>query len=213
MNRDEKKKLIEERIITAIIENLNVKSLESMTSEEIARWAKVSKRTLYQYFDSKKEMYLGVVLYCFRELSNAIEDQNSKNTSDDPWHEIESIGKIYMKYCLDNTDKAMIMLSFNEMDYIDDYEAWIKKIQEHSNKFELSSYIKRLYEYHGKRPKVSIASLSLYLWAEIQGLSELILSKRSWIREYYKIDEEQLINEHLMLGKQLLLGEDYEEEK
>jgi len=212
MKRDEKKKLIQERIITAIIDHLDEKLIDSMTSDEISRWANVSKRTLYQYFQSKKEMYLGVVLHCFKELADVIENQNSKNDSNDPWDEIECIGRMYMKYCLDNTGKAMIMLSFNEMDYIVDYEVWIKKIQEYSNKFELSDYIKRLYEYHGQKPKVSIESLSLYLWAEIQGLSDLILSKRSWIKEYYKIDEEQIIDEHLMLGKQLLLGEDYEKE-
>jgi AcrR family transcriptional regulator len=212
MNRAEKKLMIEEKIVMAIIEGLQKKELDEMSSDEIASRAEVSKRTLYKYFASKKEMYLGVVKYCFKELSEKTHKQVEKNISDDPYMMIGCIGDTYLQYCLSSRVKCKAITSFNENDYNVEFPEKVNEIVRYSSTFEISSFVERFYKYHKIRPVMSINSLSIYLWAHIQGLSSLLLSKQSWIESYYKVEINDLIKEHIQLGKIILLGVDYEKE-
>ncbi len=212
MKRDEKKQYIEDKIINAIIIDLENRDLNEMSTDEIASNAGVSKRTLYKYFASKKEMYLGVVRYCFKELSEIIQQQIDTNTSDDPYTVIECIGYNYLQYCLKSNAKCKAIASFNENDYNKEFPEQVYEITRYSNTFEVSIYIDRFYQFHQIKPVISINSLALYLWSHVQGLATLMLSKRSWIETYYQIDFEDLIKEHLELGKLLLFGVKNEKE-
>lgn len=205
MKRNEKKQYIENKIINAIIIDLEERDLNEMSVDEIAKNAEVSKRTLYKYFASKKEMYLGVVKYCFKELSEVIQHEIGAITSEDPYLAIECIGYNYLQYCLKSRAKCKAITSFNENDYNTEYPEQVYEITLYSNKFEISRYIDRFYQENQIKPAVSINSLALYLWSHVQGLATLILSKKSWIEDYYHIDFEDLIKEHLELGKLLLI--------
>lgn len=206
MKREEKKQLIEENILKAIIVGLKEKDLDAMSADEIAGNSGVSKRTLYKRFASKKEMYLGVVKYCFKELAVRIAEKMDTVHSDDPYGILECIGYNYLQYCLEDRAKCKIITGFNENDYFSEYPEEVREIASYSNQFEISGYVERFYEFYGIKPKVSFNSLALYLWAHVQGLATLIMSKESWLKDYYGIEFEQLIKEHLELGKILLLG-------
>lgn len=206
MKRNEKKLYIEDKILKSIIIDLEKRDLNEMSADEIAENAGVSKRTLYKYFDSKKEMFLGVVKYCFRELSEVIQHQVAAIKSNDPYLVLECIGYNYLQYCLKSRAKCKAITTFNENDYNTEYPEQVYEITLYSNKFEISRYIDRFYQYHQIEPMISINSLALYLWSHVQGLATLMLSKKSWIEDYYHIDFEDLIKEHLELGKLLLLG-------
>lgn len=206
MNREEKKQLIEEKIIKAIIDGFKEKDLDEMSADEIAANSGVSKRTLYKRFASKKEMYLGVVKYCFKELAQRITEKIRSVQADDPYAVLECIGFNYLRYCLEDRAKCKIITAFNEHDYVVEFREEVSEIASYSNQFEISGYVERFYEFHGIKPKVSFNSLALYLWAHVQGLATLIMSKESWLKDYYGIEFEQLIKEHLELGKILLLG-------
>lgn len=204
MNNQEKQEYIKSKIINAILELLKNKRLEDMTAEEIAGRADVSKRTLYKYYGSKREMFLAIVMQGFMELSEKIYDELKKIKDNDPWYQIECIGREYMRYCLDNTVKAKLILGYDEMEYITEFPKWVSDIQIYSNQFELVPFIEKYYTFHDIIPPAEIASLALYLWAEAQGMATLLLSKRQWIKQYYKLDETQLIEEHLKLSKKVL---------
>lgn len=204
MNNTEKQEFIKKKIVDALFECLKKKQIDDMTSDEIAKMANVSKRTLYKYFSSKKEMYLAIVKESFMDLSNRIQCELQEIEDVDPWLQIECIGREYIGYFLNNPIKAQLILHFDEIKYIKDFEKWVKNIQEYSNKFELTTFIQRYYDYHKIEPTTNIETLALYLWAEVQGMALLIMSKREWIKEFYKIDESKLIDEHLMLSKKIL---------
>lgn len=89
-----------------------------MSADEIANRAGVSKRTLYKYFTSKTEMYLGVVKKCFKELSEIIKQQINGINTDDPYSILEYIGYNYLQYCLSERAKCRAITSFNKNDYI-----------------------------------------------------------------------------------------------
>lgn len=204
MNNQEKQEFIKSKIIEALFACLKSKQLDEMTADEIAEKADVSKRTLYKYYSSKKEMYLALVKESFMDLSNKITTELKMLKHDDPWYQITCIGREYMGYCLNNPIKAKLIHNYDEMNYTRDYEKWVRDIQEYSNRFELVPFIKKYYEYHNITPPARIESIALYLWAEAQGMASLIIAKRNWIRAFYGVDEKQLIEEHLELSKRIL---------
>jgi|GEM_PF-1507486 len=204
MNKTDKQEFIKKKIVDALFACLENKQIEEMTTDEIAQRADVSKRTLYKYYSSKKEMYLAVVKESFKELSSIIQSNIDIVEDDDPWVFIACIGREYMKYFFNNTIKGQLILNFNEMAYIDKYEKWVTEIQEYSNKFELTPYVKNYYEYHNVRPHTNIKTISLYIWAEAQGIIQLIMSKGDWLKEFYEIEVDELIEEHLVLSKKVL---------
>jgi AcrR family transcriptional regulator len=212
LKREEKKQSIREKIVGAIIGCLDENGLDALTTKEIACKSGVSTRTLYKYFGNKKEMYLGIVAFCFRELAGSIAEKCAFADSGDPFSVIECIGRSYLEYCLKEPKKSKILVSYNEEDFIADYPEQVQEIQKYSNTFELTQFIERFFACHQIEPSVSAAGIALYLWSEVQGLATLMLSKESWIKSYYGMDIEKLIDEHMRLGKILLQGAGHEKE-
>jgi len=138
------------------------------------------------------------------ELAQKTEEEIKKVTSDDPWEKIACIGREYMKFCLQNTVKARLIINYDEMGYIKEYAKQVEDIQLYSNRFEPTRFIKQYYEYHKIMPPCDIGIISLYLWAEAEGMASLLLSKRQWIKEYYGLDEMSIIEEHMKLSKKIL---------
>jgi len=204
VNNKEKQVYINKKIVDGLFCCLKKMSLEDLTADEIAKESNVSKRTLYKYYSSKKEMYLAMVLEAFRDLSCHIKEQLSGIAKEDPWEKIACIGREYMRFALTEKMKAKLILEFIETDYMNDFEDWVFDIQKFSNQFELMPYIHAYYAFHQIKPPASIQSLSLYLWSETQGVARLLLLKREWVKGYYQMDEEQLIDEHLKLSKRVL---------
>lgn len=204
MNNQERREYNQDKIISALFRCLENKQLDDMTADEIAKEADVSKRTLYKYYSSKKEMYLALVMHSFIDLANKIKSSLEKITDEDPWFRLACIGREYIKYSIDNPTKGNLILNYNEANYIVEYEKWVGAIQMYSNQFELTPFVREYFSYHKIESEISIESLSLYLWAEGQGLAMLLMSKREWIKEFYHMDENQLIEEHLMLSKKIL---------
>ena len=204
MNKNDRQDIIINRIIDAIFYYLPNKQIEEMTADEIAHKAEVSKRTLYKYFSSKKEMYLAVVEAAFKDLAGQVEKEQRKVLVADTLQQIAAIGNAYLRYCFSEPVKADLVLNYNEMYFIDEYRKRVESIQQYSNKFELSVFIRKYYEETGKKPPFSIESISLYLWSQAQGMASLMQSKKEWIKEFYQIDEEKLIEEHMEISKKIL---------
>ncbi len=203
MKREEKQKQIEQSILKAIFEKIKDKDLDSITSNEIAEAANVSKRTLYKYFNSKTEMYLGLVKESFTELNQNMDEAVNCIKDKDAVHVIECIGISYLRFLLDNPVKGKIITNFNENDYKKDYPAQVKELSKMANQYDLADYVKSAYKIKNMKPSVSIEGTVMFLWSTIQGLGALLLSKKSWIEEYYNIEENKLIEEVMDIIKQI----------
>ncbi|MDF2988713.1 MAG: TetR family transcriptional regulator [Eubacterium sp.] len=66
--RDREKLFREGEIIAAAERVFHARGYEAASMDEIAREAQFTKRTLYQYFENKEELYLAVVLKGFKSL-------------------------------------------------------------------------------------------------------------------------------------------------
>lgn len=76
MSRREREKQIREReIISAAEKVFCLNGYEASSMDEIAREAQFTKRTLYQYFENKEELYFAVVLEGYRLLLSKLTSQ------------------------------------------------------------------------------------------------------------------------------------------
>lgn len=66
--RDREKKAREEEIISAAEKIFHQKGFDDASMDEIAKEAQFTKKTLYQYFENKEDMYFAVVIKGFKRL-------------------------------------------------------------------------------------------------------------------------------------------------
>lgn len=78
ITRREKEKLAREEDIIAAAEKIfSQKGFVDASMDEIAKEAMFAKRTLYEYFESKEDLYFAVVLKVFRTLFTYLTDRQS----------------------------------------------------------------------------------------------------------------------------------------
>lgn len=70
-----------EQIIKYALENLFVKGYQYVTMDNIATGLKISKKTIYKYFNSKDELFEGVVLLMLSTIKTQIEQIVSQNAT------------------------------------------------------------------------------------------------------------------------------------
>lgn len=204
MKREEKQKLIEQRILKAILKKMNEKDFDHITSNEIAEAANISKRTLYKYFSSKTEMYLRLVKDSFVELFKNTDEAIGKMQDNNAVNLVECIGISYLKFILNEPIKGRLITKFNENEYKEDYPEQIAEIVKVSDQYTLRDFVRYAYESNGVEPTVSIEATVMFLWSTILGLGSLLLSKKDWIKEFYNIEEDRLVKEVFVLLKQTL---------
>jgi AcrR family transcriptional regulator len=74
--RDREKSLREEEIISAAEKIFCLKSFDEASMDEIAKEAQFTKRTLYQYFESKEDLYRAVVLKGFSRMFSFLSEMS-----------------------------------------------------------------------------------------------------------------------------------------
>lgn len=77
---EKEKKMREEDIISAAEKLFSEKGFEQTSMDDIAAGAEFTKRTVYQYFESKQELYYAVVLRGMRELLESVRAAGEEKT-------------------------------------------------------------------------------------------------------------------------------------
>ncbi|HVI41362.1 MAG TPA: TetR/AcrR family transcriptional regulator [Anaerovoracaceae bacterium] len=99
----EKEKLIREKEIIAAAERIFcIKGYEDASMDEIAKEAQFTKRTLYQYFENKEDLYFAVVLKGFKKLFSKITEANKKELTG--YEKLEKSCRDYYQFYRDNPE-------------------------------------------------------------------------------------------------------------
>ena len=69
----EERKLRQERILSSALEVFNANGLDGATMDSIAEKAGFGKATLYYYFSSKEEVFLGIMEEGWKSLMESLE--------------------------------------------------------------------------------------------------------------------------------------------
>lgn len=193
MKREEKKAKIKSDIILATFQAIEFTTYDLLSIHTICEAASVSKRTFYSYFKSKDELYLELVLQSFETFSKAMEDALNKQAQDMPNRtgidQIVLMGETYLHFHLNEPIKGKLTVMFSETDYEAAYPEKVNAIHQTANRFELSSYISsnRLLR------EIITPHIALSLWAQVQGMAQLLIFKKDWFEAYYHMTPEEII--------------------
>ncbi|GAB6098398.1 TetR/AcrR family transcriptional regulator [Halanaerocella petrolearia] len=103
-----KPKSKKEKIIQAAVKLFSQQGYYQTPVSEIADEAEVAKGTVYWYFDSKEELFYGIILSQFEYLYSQVEKvTNESNQSFTT--KLEEVIRIYLKFNRDNKNIAKIL--------------------------------------------------------------------------------------------------------
>lgn len=197
--RKEKERLFRKNLILRAAEDIFAeKGFENSTMEDIAKAAEFTKKTVYSYFNSKEELYYEIMLEGFKALNAMLDEAINENESLKETEKIKKLGQTFIEFSrvcpayfraisdyqnrefdfCDNTDNELIKECYVAGQY--SFELLNKCLADGIDRGEISD-------------KVDVTTVSLILWANVLGIITLINKKQKYIREYYHIEIEQLI--------------------
>lgn len=98
--RDKEKQAHEKQILAAAEKIFCLKGYENASMDEIAREAQFTKRTVYQYFENKDELYFAVVLNGLKRLYSEIAEVNKRERTG--YDKLERSCKTYEQFFYKN---------------------------------------------------------------------------------------------------------------
>lgn len=206
MGRSENKQKTEAAIIEALFELIKENRLDVISSDTIAKEANVSKRTLYKYFPSKTHMYLAMVEAAFTELGINMNDAVLSGSNESLVEDIILLGHVYLDFMLKHPEKGSLMVDYDESGYMEAYPDMVRRIAIKANEKELSVYIAGQSKKEGIVLRDSAQNIAIFLWSHIQGLSKLLLSKKEWMENYYRMDETTIITKQMSIIRSYMKG-------
>lgn len=100
--RDKEKQAHEKEILAAAERIFCLKGYEDASMDEIAKEAEFTKRTVYQYFENKDDLYFAVVLKGYKKLFARITEANKKEKSG--YDKLEQSCRSYYQFYRENPD-------------------------------------------------------------------------------------------------------------
>jgi AcrR family transcriptional regulator len=99
----------EETILEAAARVFSGRPFHEVLIEEIATAAGVGKGTIYRYFETKEDLYFAAILHSFDELSDALSESLSQETS--PRRRLERIAREVLSFSWDRRELFDLLLS------------------------------------------------------------------------------------------------------
>lgn len=154
------------------------KDFESVSVEEIAERAEVSKGSVYTYFRSKAELYMAVYLEGLTLLNNRMSSVFSTSLSG--LEMLHEIGIQYINYASDESGYFKVMQYFKQRQHIDIVQNQDLLTACQQAGFSAFNYLLRAIQI-GKqdgsiRPDTDSKSMAIQIWAGTSGLSDLFYS-------------------------------------
>lgn len=107
-----KKSQKEQKMLAAAEKVFGELGFDNAKMEDIAAAAKITKVTLYSYFQSKENLYLGVTYFGLQRLNDAIYESIDKHKHETGLVSIIEIIKTFMDHCEGNFTNSETLLNY-----------------------------------------------------------------------------------------------------
>jgi len=201
--RNEKEKQIRRNyIIDAAEKVFFLNGYDAATMDDVAKEAKFSKRTVYIYFNSKKQLYFEIMVRGYKILIEmtqvSLNGLNGKNSLE----KIKQIGRILYEFNNEYPDyfDAIMCYENGERDFVngipDNSREECYALGEKMFGY-LTTALEKGIEEGVIRCEIDIINTAIVLWSCTIGLFNTLIKKRNYIEHYHKINSEKLLLEGL----------------
>lgn len=168
--------------------------------DDVSKEAKISKRTLYRYFNSKEQIYFEIMIKGFKLLIDMVDVGLKATNFSNAIDKIRQIGIIVYSFSNEypNYFKAIMEYENGELDF---NSSILNKSKEECYDLgeKLLCYLVDALK-DGVRDgdiksEIDIKSTSLVLWSSAVGLFSILRKKALYIKHYYNKDTEEMVNE------------------
>lgn len=210
--RKKERKIRKNEIIDAAEELFFSQGFAETTMSEVADKAEFSKRTLYVYFDSKRQLYLAIMLRGFNKLITLYKQKIETDREKTGLEKIKALGSIFIelnsKY--PNYFTAIANYQNQEVDFQSEDEINIECYQKGEEIFTfLIEALKDGIEDGSIHQDININSTAVVLWANIMGVANLITRKEKYLQHYQNQEPEDVIEETFtFVERSLIRGEE-----
>ncbi|MCD6160809.1 MAG: TetR/AcrR family transcriptional regulator [candidate division Zixibacteria bacterium] len=203
--REREKKKRSNDILDAAEKIFFAKGISNATMDDVAEQAELSKGTLYLYFKSKEDLYLGINLRALKIIQEMF-----KNTLTEKMTGIEktvAIGRAYYKFYQTYPDYFNALIHFEALgiDVSDGDSLALQCMKTGSRALEiLSDSIGEGIQDGSIRPDLDPVKTAYLLWAQTNGVIQIIINKRKFIEAFENFNPEELITEFFKLSNYAL---------
>lgn len=192
------KQIKENDIIDAAEKVFFRKGYNEANVDEIAAEAEYSKRTVYKYFKSKKELYFVVTLRGYNILLDLFKAGLAEKSTMTGLEKVKLIGQITVKFQQDYNEYFNIVADYEheEADFEDEtsivYNCYQKGEETINCLYQaLSEGVKD----GSIRPEIDIKKTTLIFWSNLMGLFGVIGKKSIYVNRLHDVKPEELIEE------------------
>lgn len=183
MNRREQEREFRKTAILDAAEKLFFsRSYDAVTMDEIKTEAQFSKRTIYQYFQSKDQMYAAIILRAFKFLCQLSLDNLTSHPVSTSIEELRIFANSMQRFLSEKEDYARIILEFeNNYQRFDHSDVYILESTQLRN--QLFEQLMQVFERGQHKTEIMTSyqaeELTLIVWGQIVGTMNLILNQSS----------------------------------
>lgn len=192
--REKEKKTREVEIIVAAEKIFFQKGYDGASMDEIAKEAQFTKRTVYQYFTNKEDLYFAVALKWFKQLFSYFEEALKKGTNG--YEKFRLSGLAYYQFSKDFPSAFRLLNYCNVIKTNKDSSSYFQEMMQLGNTM-FPKFADSIEE--GKRdgsirvdldPKMGAFS-AVYL---LIGFLNLLSEKGDNIKKYHQLEQEDFIH-------------------
>jgi TetR/AcrR family transcriptional regulator len=171
------------------------KGYTAATMDDVSEEAELSKGTLYLYFNTKEELYFAVTLRGFRILYDLFEKAVAENETG--FQQLREIGRAYVCFFNEHPDHFRNIMFFESksLDF-DKTNPWLEEFERQSARIfgKLTEAIQTGIKDGTIRADLNPVKTPLLLWAESNGILQLVATKQDMITRHFDMEPEELID-------------------
>jgi AcrR family transcriptional regulator len=199
--KKQKQNKIKNKIILSAEKVFYEKGYKSATMNDIVQKSKFTKRTIYSYFSSKKEIYFAVTIKAYDVLINRFE-QSLKNKTEDELDSIKKLGYEFWLFKKEYPHYFQAIIGYqNEEDDFSQTEKSPFNVECYELGEKAFGYLMSLVELANKNItlniKLTTKQTALFLWSSLLGIFNTLETKKNYLLKYFDIDEDAFINTSL----------------
>jgi TetR/AcrR family transcriptional regulator len=170
-------------------------SFKDATLEEIASRAELSKATLYLYFDSKEDIYLGVHMRGMGRLREMFEEAAAREKTG--IEKVRAIGGAYYEFSKRYPDYLRAMIHYEKKARAGDGGQLSAQLHEYGRTVLrlVEEAIRTGIEDGTIRGDLDPSVTALLLWAQCDGVINLIHGEGRHLEEFHKTNPDDLMND------------------